>query len=47
MLGGALLDQAGVMGVWLGMSALTLVWATVLGVSHLASPESVEVAEVA
>ena len=44
MLGGALLDQAGVMGVWLGMSALTLVWATVLGVSHLASPDSVKVA---
>lgn len=44
MLGGALLDQAGVMGVWLGMSVLTLVWATVLGVSHLASPDSVKVA---
>ena len=44
MLGGALLDQAGVMGVWLGMSALTLFWAMVLGVSHLASPESVEAA---
>ena len=44
ILGGALLDQAGVMGVWLGMSALTLVWALVLGVSHLASPDSVEVA---
>ena len=44
MLGGALLDQAGVMGVWLGMSALTLVWAAVLGVSHLASPDSIEVA---
>ena len=44
MLGGALLDQAGVMGVWLGMSALTLVWAAVLGVSHLASPDSVKVA---
>ena len=44
MLGGALLDQSGVIGVWLGMSALTLVWATVLGVSHLASPGSVKVA---
>ena len=44
MLGGALLGQAGVMGVWLGMSVLTLVWATVLGVSHLASPDSLKVA---
>jgi hypothetical protein len=44
MLGGALLEQAGVVGVWLGMSALTVLWAVVLGVSHLASPDSVKVA---
>lgn len=43
ILGGALLEQAGGMGVWLGMSALTLLWAAVLGVSHLASPDSVKV----
>jgi MFS family permease len=44
MFGGALLNQSGVIGVWLGMSVLTLVWATVLGVSPLASTHSVKVA---
>jgi MFS family permease len=44
LLGGALLDQAGVLGVWLGMSLLTLIWGILLGVSHLASPDIAKVA---
>ena len=44
LLGGALLDQAGVLGVWLGMSLLTLMWGILLGVSHLASPDVAKVA---
>jgi MFS family permease len=44
LLGGTLLDQAGVLGVWLGMSLLTLIWGTLLGVSHLASPDIAKVA---
>lgn len=44
LLGGALLDQAGVLGVWFGMSVLTLIWGVLLGVSHLASPDIAEVA---
>jgi MFS family permease len=44
LLGGALLDQAGVLGMWLGMSLLTLIWGILLGVSHLASPDIAKVA---
>ena len=44
LLGGALLDQAGVLGVWLGMSLLTLIWGILLGVSHLASPDIAKIA---
>ena len=40
LMGGALLDTVGAIGVWAGMAALTLVWAVILGLSRLASPET-------
>jgi len=40
LMGGALLDSVGAIGVWAGMAALTLVWGVILGLSRLASPET-------
>jgi len=40
LMGGALLDTVGAIGVWAGMAALTLVWAMILGLSRLASPQT-------
>ena len=40
LMGGALLDTVGAIGVWAGMAALALVWAVILGLSRLASPET-------
>ena len=42
VLGGALLETSGVIGVWLGLSVLALGWVFLLSVSRLASPISVE-----
>jgi MFS family permease len=41
LMGGALLDTVGAIGVWAGIAALTLVWAMILGLSRLASPEAI------
>ena len=42
VLGGALLETSGVIGVWLGLSVLALGWVFLLSVSRLASPISFE-----
>ena len=42
VLGGALLETFGVIGVWLGLSVLALGWVFLLSVSRLASPISFE-----
>lgn len=42
VLGGALLEASGVIGVWLGLSVLALGWVFLLSVSRLASPISFE-----
>ncbi|MDA8814852.1 MFS transporter [Luminiphilus sp.] len=42
VLGGALLETSGVIGVWLGLSVLALGWVFLLSVSSLASPISFE-----
>ncbi len=44
VLGGALLETSGVIGVWLGLSVLALGWIFLLSVSRLASPISFEAA---
>ena len=44
ILGGALLGSVGAVGVWAGMAALTVAWAALLSLSHLTSPDAVEVA---
>jgi predicted MFS family arabinose efflux permease len=41
LMGGALLDTVGAVGVWAGIATLTLVWAVILGLSRLASPEMI------
>jgi len=43
-LGGALLGSVGAVGVWAGMAVLTVAWAALLSLSHLTSPDAVEVA---
>lgn len=43
LLGGALLNAVGAIGVWTGMGALTLIWGMLLSLSHLTSPETIEV----
>ena len=40
LMGGALLDTIGAVGVWAGIATLTLLWAVILGLSPLASPET-------
>ena len=42
VLGGALLETSGVIGVWLGLSVLAVGWVFLLSVSRLASPISFE-----
>lgn len=42
LLGGALLNAVGAIGVWTGMAALTLIWGALLSLSHLTSPETIE-----
>ena len=42
VLGGALLETSGVIGVWLGLSVLAFGWVFLLSVSRLASPISFE-----
>ena len=44
ILGGALLGSVGAVGVWAGMAVLTVAWAALLSLSHLTSPDAVEVA---
>lgn len=42
LMGGALLNTVGAVGVWTGMAVLTLIWACGLRLSRLTSPEAIE-----